>query len=115
MHREMYHNMIETPEEIEKELINIAKEVANKMYFHPSLTADFEFLNHVYKAKYMSIVTNSFKKIMYIVMDDLTDKVRTKAQVEVNNGLTEIENIRATLSAMLRHHTGIVEIDEIEE
>ena len=111
----MYHEAIEVPDQVEEELNNVAQEIAKTIYFHPSRIVDFEFLNHTYKAKYMSIVTNDFKKVMYVVMDDLTDQVRTKAQVEINNSLTEMENIRATLCAMLRHHTGIVEVGEIED
>ena len=40
---------------------------------------------------------------------------RIKAQVEVDNGLSELENYRATIAAMLRHHIGGVNIGEIEE
>lgn len=111
----MYHDAVEVPEETEAELNNVAQEVAKRIYLHPSKTTDFEFLNHTYKAKYMSIITNDFKKVMYVVMDDLTEQVRTRGQIEVNNGLTEMENIRAAICAMLRHHTGLVEVGEIQE
>ena len=52
---------------------------------------------------------------MAFVIDDLTDKVRIKERIEVNNSLTEIENIRAALSAGLRHHIGEVDVGEINE
>lgn len=112
---EMYREAIEVPEERERELIDVAHATANRLYFHPSLQADFEFLGNRYRCKYMSFITPNFKKVMYVVMDDITMQRRIKAQVELNNGLSEIENIRATLAAMLRHHIGRLEVGEIDE
>lgn len=111
--QELYRETIEVPEEAEMELIDVAHETANKLYFHPSKEADFEYLGNQYKCKYLSFITN-FKKIMYVVMDDITTQTRIRGQVEVDNGLTELENIRATIAAMLRHHTGQTEVGEID-
>lgn len=114
LQQEMYHEAIEIPEKQEQELIDVTQNVANRLYFHPNQEADFEFLEHQYRVKYFSTVYD-FKKYMAFLIDDLTDKVRIKEQIEVNNSLTEIENIRAALSAGLRHHIGEVDVGEINE
>lgn len=114
LQQEMYHEAVEIPENQEQELIDVTQNVANRLYFHPNQEAEFEFLKHQYRVKYFSTVYD-FKKYMAFVIDDLTDKVRIKEQIEVNNSLTEIENIRAALSAGLRHHIGEVDVGEINE
>ena len=110
----MYQDAINVPEEQEQELISIAKEVGSKLYFHPSRKADFEYLGNQYVVRCESIIMLSGKVIL-MVMDDLTENRRIKAQVEVDNGLSEIENYRATIAAMLRHHTGNLDVGELED
>lgn len=114
LQQEMYHEAIEIPEQQEQELVNVAQNVANRLYFHPKQEAEFEFLQHQYRVKFFSSIVN-FKKCMAFIIDDLTDKVRIKEKVEVDNSLTELENIRAALSAGLRHHIGQVDVGEMEE
>lgn len=115
LQNDMYREAIEVPEEEEKELISVAHDVANKLYFHPSLKADFEYLGHQYVCQYLSVVTSNFKKIMAFHMTDLTEKKLIRAQIEVDNSLSEVENIRAVVASMLRHHTGKVDVGEINE
>lgn len=110
---QMYQEAINAPEEQERELIDIAEQVGSKLYFHPDRKTDFEFLGHQYIVRCETVLL-AFKKIILMVMDDRTEMRRIKAQVEVDNGLSELENYRATIAAMLRHHIGGVEIGEIE-
>lgn len=111
---QMYRDTVEIPEEMEVELIEAARDVANRLYFHPTRKTRFEYLGTKYACAYLSFITSNYKKVMYVVLDDLDLRTRTKAQVEVNNGLSEIENIRAVVASMLRHHTGNFEVGEVE-
>lgn len=111
---QLYQEAINTPEEQERELIDVAEQTGSKLYFHPDRKVDFEFLGHQYFVRCETVLL-SFKKIILMVMDDITEQRRIKAQVEVDNGLSELENYRATIAAMLRHHIGGVNIGEVEE
>jgi len=111
---QMYQEAINVPEEQEQELISISKEIGSKLYFHPSRKTDFEYLGNQYVVHCETVITLAGKYIL-MVMDDTTEKRRIKARVEVDNSLSEIENFRATIAAMLRHHTGNLNVGDLED
>ena len=112
---QMYHNMIEIPDDLEQEIIDTAKNVANSMYFNASHKAKFEFQGKNYSAAYLTRVIDYKKNILLIAFDMSRPKVAINAQAEVDNDLSEMENLRGVIAAFLRNRLGIQEAEELEE
>ena len=112
---QMYHNMIEIPDELEQEIIDTAKNVATSMYFNASHKTKFEFHGKNYRAAYITRIIDSKKNILLIAFDMDRPEVAINAQAEINNDLSETENLRGVVAAFLRNRLGIQEAEELEE
>ena len=85
---QMYHNMIEIPDDLEQEIIDTAKSVANSMYFNASHKTKFEFHGKNYSAAYLTRVIDYKKNILLIAFDMSRPKIAINAQAEVDNDLS---------------------------
>ena len=112
---QMYQDMIDAPEEQEREIIDMAHQLAQKMYLHPSARTDFEFHGKQYKAAYRSDVKN-FKKIITLFIFDVSKPDRfIRTEGEVDNGLSDLENLRALVAAFLRSRIGEYVVGELDD
>jgi len=106
LQNEMYQAAIEAPEEQERIVIDTAQEVSKQLYFHPSKKASFSFNGRDFRATYHTRIENFKKKIFFVAFDVKRPTVPIVAEAEVENGLTELENLRAVIAAFLRHLIG---------
>lgn len=115
LHEEMYHNMIEVPEEQEKEIIDVSQYVSKQLYFHPDRRVSFEFAGVNYRCTYTVRIVN-FKKNLFFIAFNVEHPTRPiTAQAEIENGLSELENLRATIAAFLRNRLGKETVGEITD
>lgn len=114
LQEQMYQDAIEAPEEQERIIIDTAKEVSQKLYFHPSQKASFEFLDKKYRCTYNTRIVNYKKTLFFIAFDESRVNVPITAQAEIENDLSEIENLRAVIAAFLRNRLGLDSVGEIE-
>jgi len=115
LQEQMYRDAIEAPEEQEKMIIDTAQEVSKKLYFHPARKVAFEFLGRNYRATYTVRIVNFKKLLIFIAFDEERKNVPIRAEAEIENGLSELENLRATIAAFLRNRAGMDVAEELEE
>lgn len=115
LQQQLFHDMIEMPEEQERMIIDTAQEVSKQLYFHPSKKVSFEFMGVNYRCTYTSRIINFKKTIIFIAFNEAKKNVPIRAVAEVENGLSELENLRATIAAFLRNRLGMETVGEIED
>ena len=117
LQNELYNSMIETPEELECEIIDVARSTATTMYFHPEHKAEFEFQGQSYMVKYVTGVTNFKKKICMGFCRNIDEKHKGYrwAEAEIDNTLSEEENLRAIIAAFLRNLIGMADVGELPD
>lgn len=85
------------------------------MYFHPDRRYNFEFAGINYRCSYATRIENFKKKLYFFAFNINRPNVPIIAQAEIDNNLTELENLRGTVAAFLRNRLGMDTVGEIEE
>lgn len=129
LYNELMDKYIETPEELEKQITEVAAETASSLRFRPD-GAWMKFQGpedeepRLFKVQYRKKI-DGFKVFILIVIADIRKYEDARArnvqyspfamQIESNTTFDEITQLRASLEAFLRHISGAVAPEEIEE
>ena len=112
---QMYQDAIEAPEEQERMIIDTAQEVSKQLYFHPSKKVSFEFMGVNYRCTYTTRIIKFKKNLIFIAFNEARKNVPIQAVAEIENNLSELENLRAVIAAFLRNRLGMDTVGEVTE
>lgn len=107
----LYKEAIEVPEEQEQLIIDVADSVANQLYLGNKNNVKVEFYEHKY-AFGMRTYIKDFKQYIHLLVIDAAELnamgyPRTfHVETEINNDLSMLENVRASVAAFLRDSLG---------
>ena len=115
LQNKLYRDYIEVLEEEERLIINTAKNLSTQLYFHPTRKMSVEFMGKSYRVSYFTKVED-FQQLMFFIAipEDTSRPVPIICKGEINNGLSEQENLRAIIGAFLRDRAGRTEVGVIE-
>ena len=121
LQQQMYNEMIEEPTILDEQINDLAEHLGKQLAFKQKEKVKFEFLNHVYTVMYRKDIINFKEVILMIIVDESeinpqTNLPRTyNVNAEIDNNLSMSECLRATVASFLRHQTGSLKAELMEE
>lgn len=121
LQQQMYDEMIEQPTVLDKQINDLAEHLGKQLTFKQKEKVKFEFLDHVYTVMYRKDIINFKEVILMIIVDESeinpqTNLPRTyNVNAEIDNNLSMSECLRATVASFLRHQTGSLKAELMEE
>lgn len=121
LQQQMYNEMIEQPTVLDEQINDLAEHLGKKLTFKQKEKVKFEFLDHVYTVMYRKDIINFKEVILMIIIDESeinpqTNLPRTyNVNAEIDNNLSMSECLRATVASFLRHQTGSLKAELMEE
>lgn len=121
LQQQMYDDMIEAPTILDEQINDLAEHLGKQLTFKQKEKVKFEFLNHVYTVMYRKDIINFKEVILMIIIDESeinpqTNLPRTyNINAEIDNNLSMSECLRATVASFLRHQTGSLKAELMEE
>ncbi len=121
LQQQMYDEMIEQPTVLDEQINDLAEHLGKQLTFKQKEKVKFEFLDHVYTVMYRKDIINFKEVILMIIVDESeinpqTNLPRTyNVNAEIDNNLSMSECLRATVASFLRHQTGSLKAELIEE
>jgi len=121
LQQQMYDEMIEQPTVLDEQINDLAEHLGKQLTFKQKEKVKFEFLNHVYTVMYRKDIINFKEVILMIIVDESeinpqTNLPRTyNVNAEIDNNLSMSECLRATVASFLRHQTGSLKAELMEE
>lgn len=121
LQQQMYDEMIEQPTVLDEQINDLAKHLGKQLTFKQKEKVKFEFLDHVYTVMYRKDIINFKEVILMIIIDESkinpqTNLPRTyNVNAEIDNNLSMSECLRATVASFLRHQTGSLKAELMEE
>ena len=121
LQQQMYDDMIEAPTILDEQINDLAEHLGKQLTFKQKEKVKFEFLDHVYTVMYRKDIINFKEVILMIIVDESeinphTNLPRTyNVNAEIDNNLSMSECLRATVASFLRHQTGSLKAELIEE
>ena len=129
LQEELWDRYIDIPEELTKQIENVAEETARTLRFRPD-GAWMRFQGpddeepRLFKVQYRKKI-DSFKTVFLIVIADVHKLEEAHSrnaqyapytmQVESNTTLDEVSQLKASLEAFLRHISGAVQPGEVDD
>lgn len=121
LQQQMYDEMIEQPTVLDEQINDLAEHLGKQLTFKQKEKVKFEFLGHVYTVMYRKDIINFKEVILMIIVDESeinpqTNLPRTyNVNAEIDNNLSMSECLRATVASFLRHQTGSLKAELMEE
>ncbi len=121
LQQQMYDEMIEQPTVLDEQINDLAEHLGKQLTFKQKEKVKFEFLDHVYTVMYRKDIINFKEVILMIIIDESeinpqTNLPRTyNVNAEIDNNLSMSECLRATVASFLRHQTGSLKAELMEE
>lgn len=121
LQQQMYDEMIEQPTVLDEQINDLAEHLGKQLTFKQKEKVKFEFLDHVYTVMYRKDIINFKEVILMIIVDGSeinpqTNLPRTyNVNAEIDNNLSMSECLRATVASFLRHQTGSLKAELMEE
>ena len=121
LQQQMYAEMIEQPTVLDEQINDLAEHLGKQLTFKQKEKVKFEFLDHVYTVMYRKDIINFKEVILMIIIDESeinpqTNLPRTyNVNAEIDNNLSISECLRATIASFLRHQTGSLKAELMEE
>ena len=121
LQQQMYDEMIEQPTVLDEQINDLAEHLGKQLTFKQKEKVKFEFLDHVYTVMYRKDIINFKEVILMIIVDESeinpqTNLPRTyNVNAEIDNKLSMSECLRATVASFLRHQTGSLKAELMEE
>lgn len=121
LQQQMYDEMIEQPTVLDEQINDLAEHLGKQLTFKQKEKVKFEFLDHVYTVMYRKDIINFKEVILMIIVDESeinpqTNLPRTyNINAEIDNNLSMSECLRATVASFLRHQTGSLKAELMEE
>lgn len=121
LQQQMYDEMIEAPTILDEQINDLAEHLGKQLVFKEKQKVNFEFLEHVYTIMYRKDVVNFKQVILMIIIDTSeinpqTNLPRTyNINAEIDNNLSMSECLRATVASFLRHQTGSLKAELLED
>lgn len=121
LQQQMYNEMIEQPTVLDEQINDLAEHLGKQLTFKQKEKVKFEFLDHVYTVMYRKDIINFKEVILMIIIDESeinpqTNLPRTyNVNAEIDNNLSMSECLRATVASFLRHQTGSLKAELMEE
>ena len=121
LQQQMYDEMIEQPTALDEQINDLAEHLGKQLTFKQKEKVKFEFLDHVYTVMYRKDIINFKEVILMIIVDESeinpqTNLPRTyNVNAEIDNNLSMSECLRATVASFLRHQTGSLKAELMEE
>ena len=121
LQQQMYDEMIEQPTVLDEQINDLAEHLGEQLTFKQKEKVKFEFLDHVYTVMYRKDIINFKEVILMIIVDESeinpqTNLPRTyNVNAEIDNNLSMSECLRATVASFLRHQTGSLKAELMEE
>lgn len=121
LQQQMYDEMIEQPTVLDEQINDLAEHLGKQLTFKQKEKIKFEFLDHVYTVMYRKDIINFKEVILMIIIDESeinpqTNLPRTyNVNAEIDNNLSMSECLRATVASFLRHQTGSLKAELMEE
>lgn len=121
LQQQMYDEMIEQPTVLDEQINDLAEHLGKQLTFKQKEKVKFEFLDHVYTVMYRKDIINFKEVILMIIVDESeinpqTNLPRTyNVNAEIDNNLSISECLRATVASFLRHQTGSLKAELMEE
>lgn len=121
LQQQMYDEMIEQSTVLDEQINDLAEHLGKQLTFKQKEKVKFEFLDHVYTVMYRKDIINFKEVILMIIVDESeinpqTNLPRTyNVNAEIDNNLSMSECLRATVASFLRHQTGSLKAELIEE
>jgi hypothetical protein len=121
LQQQMYDEMIEQPTVLDEQINDLAEHLGKQLTFKQKEKVKFEFLDHVYTVMYRKDIINFKEVILMIIVDESeinpqTNLPRTyNVNAEIDNNLSMSECLRATVASFLRHQTGSLKAELMEE
>lgn len=121
LQQQMYDDMIEAPTILDEQINDLAEHLGKQLTFKQKEKVKFEFLDHVYTVMYRKDIINFKEVILMIIVDESeinpqTNLPRTyNVNAEIDNNLSMSECLRATVASFLRHQTGSLKAELMEE
>lgn len=121
LQQQMYDEMIEQPTVLDEQINDLAEHLGKQLTFKQKEKVKFEFLDHVYTVMYRKDIINFKEVILMIIVDEFeinpqTNLPRTyNVNAEIDNNLSMSECLRATVASFLRHQTGSLKAELMEE
>ena len=121
LQQQMYDEMIEAPTILDEQINDLAEHLGKQLTFKQKEKVKFEFLDHIYTVMYRKDIINFKEVILMIIVDESeinpqTNLPRTyNVNAEIDNNLSMSECLRATVASFLRHQTGSLKAELMEE
>lgn len=121
LQQQMYDEMIEAPTILDEQINDLAEHLGKQLAFKQKEKVKFEFLDHIYTVMYRKDIINFKEVILMIIVDESeinpqTNLPRTyNVNAEIDNNLSMSECLRATVASFLRHQTGSLKAELMEE
>lgn len=121
LQQQMYNEMIEQPTVLDEQINDLAEHLGKQLAFKQKEKVKFEFLDHVYTVMYRKDIISFKEVILMIIVDESeinpqTNLPRTyNVNAEIDNNLSMSECLRATVASFLRHQTGSLKAELMEE
>lgn len=121
LQQQMYDEMIEQPTVLDEQINDLAEHLGKQLTFKQKEKVKFEFLDHVYTVMYRKDIIDFKEVILMIIIDESeinpqTNLPRTyNVNAEIDNNLSMSECLRATVASFLRHQTGSLKAELMEE
>ena len=121
LQQQMYDEMIEQPTVLDEQINDLAEHLGKQLTFKQKEKVKFEFLDHVYTVMYRKDIIDFKEVILMIIVDESeinpqTNLPRTyNVNAEIDNNLSMSECLRATVASFLRHQTGSLKAELMEE
>lgn len=121
LQQQMYDEMIEQPTVLDEQINDLAEHLGKQLTFKQKEKVKFEFLDHVYTVMYRKDIINFKEVILMIIVNESeinpqTNLPRTyNVNAEIDNNLSMSECLRATVASFLRHQTGSLKAELMEE
>lgn len=121
LQQQMYDEMIEAPTILDEQINDLAEHLGKQLAFKQKEKIKFEFLDHIYTVMYRKDIINFKEVILMIIVDESeinpqTNLPRTyNVNAEIDNNLSMSECLRATVASFLRHQTGSLKAELMEE
>lgn len=121
LQQQMYDEMIEQPTVLDEQINDLTEHLGKQLTFKQKEKVKFEFLDHVYTVMYRKDIINFKEVILMIIVDESeinpqTNLPRTyNVNAEIDNNLSMSECLRATVASFLRHQTGSLKAELMEE
>lgn len=121
LQQQMYDEMIEQPTVLDEQINDLAEHLGKQLTFKQKEKVKFEFLDHVYTVMYRKDIINFKEVILMIIVDESEINPQTNlpriynVNAEIDNNLSMSECLRATVASFLRHQTGSLKAELMEE